>query len=209
MSGLNLDKAIKKLPTLYCRVDDLEKTRIKYTVENYAELLVVTGQRVNTFAFVLNSQGTPWLPGSLGGSYYGKGLYIWTGDMWVSSNIDLNAALSDISADKVDKVVGYSLTKNDLTDSLKTAYDNVVNWISTNGTNLINHLSNTSNPHEVGKEDVGLGNVPNTDFTNEIADKVDKVEGRGLYSMVFMIHQAEQMELNQIQFIKSINNNWT
>jgi hypothetical protein len=134
---MTLDTAVKKLPALYCRVDDLEKSKIKYTVENYTELLTVTGQRVNTFAFVLNSQGTPWLPGSLGGSYYGKGLYIWTGDMWVSSNINLNAALSDISADKVDKVVGYSLTKNDLTDVLKTAYDSAVTWISTNGTNLI------------------------------------------------------------------------
>ena len=34
-----------------------------------------------------------------------------------------------------------------LTSALKTAYDNAVSWISTNGTNLLNHLSNTSNPH--------------------------------------------------------------
>lgn len=34
-----------------------------------------------------------------------------------------------------------------LTSALKTAYDSVVTWISTNGTNLLNHLSNTSNPH--------------------------------------------------------------
>lgn len=34
-----------------------------------------------------------------------------------------------------------------LTSALKTAYDNAVTWISTNGTNLLNHLSNTSNPH--------------------------------------------------------------
>ena len=27
-------------------------------------------------------------------------------------------------------------------------------------------------------------------------------------NMVFMIHQASQMQLNQIQFIKSLNNNW-
>lgn len=34
-----------------------------------------------------------------------------------------------------------------LTSALKTAYDSAVTWISTNGTNLLNHLSNTSNPH--------------------------------------------------------------
>lgn len=33
------------------------------------------------------------------------------------------------------------------TTALKTAYDSAVSWISTNGTNLLNHLSNTSNPH--------------------------------------------------------------
>jgi hypothetical protein len=33
------------------------------------------------------------------------------------------------------------------TTALKTAYDSSVTWITTNGTNLINHLSNTSNPH--------------------------------------------------------------
>lgn len=34
-----------------------------------------------------------------------------------------------------------------LTNVLKAAYDGAVAWISTNGSNLINHLSNTSNPH--------------------------------------------------------------
>lgn len=60
-----------------------------------------------------------------------------------------------------------------LTTSLKNAYDNVVTWVSTNGTNLINHLSNTSNPHNVTKEQLGLSNVPNTNFTNVILQKAD------------------------------------
>lgn len=66
---------------------------------------------------------------------------------------------------KVDKASGYSLTKNDLTDLLKTAYDNVVTWVSTNGTNVVNHLSNTSNPHSVTKSQVGLSDVPNLTFS--------------------------------------------
>ena len=45
---------------------------------------------------------------------------------------------------------------------LKNAYDGAVSWITTNGTNLINHLSNNSNPHNVTKSQVGLGNVDNT-----------------------------------------------
>ena len=72
----------------------------------------------------------------------------------------------DISG-KVDKVTGYSLTKNDLTDILKSAYDSAVTWISTNGTNLINHLSNIANPHSVTKAQVGLGSVDNTSDANK------------------------------------------
>lgn len=78
----------------------------------------------------------------------------------------INTGDQDLSG-KVDKVTGYSLTKNDLTDILKTAYDNVVSWVSTNGTNLINHLSNITNPHSVTKAQVGLGSVDDTSDANK------------------------------------------
>ena len=83
---------------------------------------------------------------------------------------------------KVDKITGYSLTKNDFTDilkakldsftavfttGLKSSYDNTITWISTNGTNLISHLSNTSNPHNVTKTQIGLPNVDNTSDANK------------------------------------------
>lgn len=78
--------------------------------------------------------------------------------VYSSANTDISQLLNN----KVDKVTGYSLTKNDLTDLLKTAYDNAVTWISTNGTNLISHLSRTDNPHGLTKTQVGLGNADNT-----------------------------------------------
>ena len=53
-------------------------------------------------------------------------------------------------------------TEESFTTALKNAYNNAVSWIITNGTNLINHLSNISNPHNVTKSQVGLGNVDNT-----------------------------------------------
>ena len=85
-----------------------------------------------------------------------------------------NTGDQDLSV-KVDKVTGYSLTKNDLTDILKTAYDNAVTWITTNGTNLLNHLTNTTNPHSVTKTQVGLGNVQNTDLTSAVNLNTAKV----------------------------------
>jgi len=48
---------------------------------------------------------------------------------------------------KVDKVTGYSLTKNDLTNLLKSAYDSAVTWIATNGAAVLNHLDNTTDAH--------------------------------------------------------------
>lgn len=57
-----------------------------------------------------------------------------------------------------------------LTTVLKSGYDGVVNWVSTNGSNLLNHLSNTSNPHNVTKLQVGLGNVPDLDTTSTISN---------------------------------------
>lgn len=67
---------------------------------------------------------------------------------------------------KVDKVAGKSLIDDTeisrlvsmtaiFTTTLKTAYDNAVTWITTNGTNLINHLTNFSNPHNVTATQVG------------------------------------------------------
>jgi hypothetical protein len=54
-----------------------------------------------------------------------------------------------------------------LTTALKTAYDSALAWIITNGTNLLNHLTNTSNPHNVTNAQVGLGNVDNTSDLNK------------------------------------------
>lgn len=75
-------------------------------------------------------------------------------------------------ADKV-KLDGFTAT---FTSTLKTAYDNVVTWISTNGTDILNHISNTSNPHSVTKAQVGLGSVVDSDTTTtaNITDSTNK-----------------------------------
>lgn len=48
------------------------------------------------------------------------------------------------------------------TTALKGVYDSCVAWITANGTNLVNHLTDTTNPHNVTKAQVGLSNVDNT-----------------------------------------------
>lgn len=71
---------------------------------------------------------------------------------FVGTELEFNEFLADVG-NKVDKVDGYSLTKNDLTDELKASYDS--------------HLVNTSNPHNVTKSQIGLSNVDNTSDTNK------------------------------------------
>jgi len=79
---------------------------------------------------------------------------------------------------KVDKEVGKSLIANTeisrlstmtaiFTTALKTAYDSTVTWISTNGANVLSHLSSNSNPHSVTKAQVNLGSADNTSDENK------------------------------------------
>ena len=82
----------------------------------------------------------------------------------IKTNLDL----------KVDKISGYSLTKNNLTDALKALYDSAVLWISINGANLVSHLSNINNPHSVTKSQIGLSDVPNTNFTSAVSLNTSK-----------------------------------
>lgn len=46
--------------------------------------------------------------------------------------------------------------------------------IQTAQTDLANHISDSTNPHNVTKTQVGLGNVPNTDFTNIKIDSLQE-----------------------------------
>lgn len=49
-----------------------------------------------------------------------------------------------------------------ITSALVTTWNTAYNWVNTNGTNLLNHLTNFANPHGVTKSQVGLGSVDNT-----------------------------------------------
>lgn len=74
-------------------------SKISYNVQNYASLLVVaTAPEKYEFAYVREAQGISWLPGSMGGTYYGVGLYMYDGVNWVESNENIHAALNGLTA---------------------------------------------------------------------------------------------------------------
>ena len=101
------------------------------------------------------------------------------------------SAIDTLLGNKVDKVSGKGLSQEDyttaeksklasiteiFTTALKTTYDDAVTWITTNGTNILNHIASTSNPHNVTKSQVGLSNVVNADTTTtaNITDSTNK-----------------------------------
>ena len=61
--------------------------------------LLEDGKIVGQLAYVTDSQGTAWLPSTLGGSYYPKGWYVWNGTDWVSDRNSTAAELDTIKND--------------------------------------------------------------------------------------------------------------
>ena len=68
------------------------------SVENYSALPAPEDSS-NSFRFVLNSQGTSWLPGSLGGTFYSRGLYYSNGTSWIfAGDIPYQATQSEVNS---------------------------------------------------------------------------------------------------------------
>ena len=119
-----------------------------------------------------------WLTATLNGYYDSAYAWVNTNGANVLQSI---SGLTTAIGGKVDKVTGYGLSKNDFTDALKNAYDgavtnatNAVNWLSSNGTNLLNHLVNTSNPHNTTASQVGAYTTSQVDTALDL--KANKSE---------------------------------
>ncbi len=57
-------------------------TSVQQKAANFSSL--TSGTYIGEIAYVNQSEGTPWLPGTLGGTYYPAGWYLWDGSVWVS-----------------------------------------------------------------------------------------------------------------------------
>ncbi len=66
---------------------------IRYNVLNYSALSTLT-PNTGEFAYVQNEQGTKWLPGTIGGTYYASGLYYYTGTTWINDLTSIAAQLA-------------------------------------------------------------------------------------------------------------------
>lgn len=110
----------RKVDCLLTDVKNLQESdtyiQLNQKTQNFSSLS--PGSTPGDLAYVEESQGTSWLPGTLGGSYYPAGFYLWTGSEWVSDRNALANQLENIIlslANKVDKnEVGYGLIVNTL-----------------------------------------------------------------------------------------------
>lgn len=93
-------------------------------VATYNDL--VAGDNIGELAYVENSQGTAWLPYTLGGTYYPKGFYLWDGTNWVS---DRNAIANQLEQtiinlnNKISKDVGSTYSTTYIKTLTQAEYD--------------------------------------------------------------------------------------
>jgi len=76
-------------------------TSFSYIEDNYAGLLLVTGMTNGELAYIENSQGTQWLPATVGGTYYPSGIYLYNGSDWVSDRNEISLSLNDILKNRI------------------------------------------------------------------------------------------------------------
>lgn len=164
-----LDTLKRKVKCLTTLVKDLESGTEIQTVENYSALPDATLNN-NTFIWVLNSQGTSWLPGGLGGTYYNKGLYYSNGVNWEYTPYPYQATQSEVNTGSInDKFV----TPNTLAN-----------------TNQWNTKSDVNHTHSIGDVtglqtalDGKLSSVPSeyiteSELTTELGDYVLNTDSR-------------------------------
>lgn len=121
----------------YATLLDIANSTSINVVENYSSLPDPTTV-IGEFYWVSNSQGTKWLPGSLGGTYYNNGMYYSNGGNWEFLNVPYQATQAEVNTGtnndkfvtpltlktvtdtKVDKVPGLQLSQESYTTPEKS-----------------------------------------------------------------------------------------
>jgi len=79
-----------------------------FTADNYTDLQSITGMTDGDLAYVVNAEGTQWLPGTMGGTYYPNGIYVYATGTWTSDRnaISYQLSIDDARIDKHDEYWG-------------------------------------------------------------------------------------------------------
>lgn len=103
-------------------------------VENFSSLPLPSAS-IGKFYWCSNSQGTKWLPGSLGGTFYNKGMYYSNGIAWEFINVPNQATQPEVdTGSNNDKFVTPLTLKNspvnDATQSALSGKENLTNKVT-------------------------------------------------------------------------------
>ena len=134
-----------------------------FTAANRSALLALTGMADGDLAYVVNSEGTAWLPGTSGGSYYPKGIYIYSGGAWVSDRNAISLQLS-LDDDRLDAI------EADIANAIHTNEPNEISGITAKATPtasdilLIEDAADGNN-----KKKITIGDLPSTVGTTNLS----------------------------------------
>ena len=125
---VKLNTIYKKLNSRICKLEANGGSGSAYTyiVDTYNDLLLEPNPQINEFAYVKISQGTAWLPGGLGGTYYPSGTWFYTGTEWINDKSQIAAQLQ--------------ININDIVD--------IENELLALTTTVNNHVTDLNNPHQ-------------------------------------------------------------
>lgn len=88
---------------------------------NYDSL--IDGTVIGELAYCNLPQGTQWLPGTVGGSYYPSGWYLWDGSVWTSDRDNIvNQLQLNVNGLGGKSDVGHTHSKSDITDFSDSDY---------------------------------------------------------------------------------------
>ncbi|TPG44380.1 beta strand repeat-containing protein [Flavobacterium pectinovorum] len=110
---------------------------------------MILGENVGDISYVRQSQGTSWLPSSLGGTYYPEGWYSWDGVKWISDRNAIANAIHEIIlkndlSDYSNLSVNPFLRQNDLSGTLPISITGNAETVTTNA-NLTGDVSSVGN----------------------------------------------------------------
>lgn len=158
---------IKKLSAINRKICCLQKdiNNIAFEKVTTYDDLPPAADHTDEFFVVENSQGTSWLPGSLGGTFYAKGFYYSNGVSWVyAGDIPYQATLADVNAGTVTDqfVTPYTLSN---TTKWSTKADTSHTHAQSDITNLTSDLAGkASSVHTHSQSDV-------TNLVSDLAGK--------------------------------------
>jgi len=123
---IKFDYILGKLRLFEDWSEDILNAKIYPQVTNYDALPVASTENGHLF-WVQNSQGTSWLPGSLGGTFYPSGIYYSNGTTWDYIKTPYQASQSEVNTGTdIDKFITPSTLHN---SDLVKKFDLVFNFL--------------------------------------------------------------------------------